>query len=72
MDSRGQQRRWGRWTDRGFKCVDAVRAGEAHGGEDGDALLWRRVVQGGRTHGAVAGGGAGVQHGGQSEGLSKV
>ncbi len=59
-------------ADRGFKCLDAVSAGEAHRSEDGDALLGGRVAQRGGTHGAFTGGGTGIHHGGQSERLCKV
>ncbi len=32
-------------THCGFESLDCVISGEAHGGEDGDALFWRLVVQ---------------------------
>lgn len=62
-----------RQTDRGFQCVDAVSAGEAHRREDGDALLGGRVgIKRGGPHDAVAGGGARIHHGGQVERFGKV
>lgn len=62
-----------RQTDRGFECVDAVSAGEAHRREDGDALLGGRVgIKRGGPHDAVTGGRAGIHHGGQSERFGKV
>lgn len=62
----------GQKTDRGFQCLYAVSAGEAHWSEDGDALLWGRVAKRGCNHSAVTGGGPRIHHGGQSERFCKV
>lgn len=32
-------------THRGLQGSHSVMSGEAHGGEDGDAFLWRLVIQ---------------------------
>lgn len=65
-------RRRKRATDRGFEGLDRVVAGEAHGREDGDALLRRLIVQGGGCKAQAGHGGACLHEGRQGQGLSKV
>lgn len=73
MSTQGADETSRRTTDRGFECLDAVSAGEAHRSQDGDALLGGRVgAERGGPHGAVTGGGPKIHRGGQSERFSKV
>lgn len=73
INTKNKHERSGQETDRGSECLDGVSAGEAHRGEDGNALLGGRVGQrGGGTHGAVSGGGTRIHHGGQRERFCKV